>query len=115
MPWPRKVPNVRVDVGASTARGGRGRDAAGGRTIVALEMSPLRRAPTFGARVTVAFLARRVGGTIEDVAADGRRLVVVTDDGRSLRFELSPATGSFAQEGPVGGAKLRFEDDPSGA
>jgi hypothetical protein len=60
--------------------------------------------------VRVAFLARRTGGTIEEIHDDGRLLVVVTDDGELLRFVLSPATGSFAQEGPIGGAKLAFED-----
>ena len=63
--------------------------------------------------MSVAFLARRVGGTIEAIERDGRTLVVVTDDGEAIRFELSPATGSFVQEGPTGGAKLAFEDEPA--
>jgi hypothetical protein len=73
-------------------------------------MTPRRRAPIVGARVTVAFLARRVGGAIEQVDSDGRGLLVVTDDGETLRFVLSQATGSFVEEGPTGGAKLAFED-----
>jgi hypothetical protein len=82
--------------------------------IVGGAMSPRRRAPTIGARVTVAFLARRVGGSIEEIDADGRRLLVVTDEGEPIRFELSQATGSFVQEGPTGGAKLAFEDEAPG-
>jgi hypothetical protein len=74
-------------------------------------MAPRRRAPIVGARVTVAFLARRVGGTIEEIDADGRALLVVTDDDELIRFELSQATGSFVQEGPTGGAKLAFDDE----
>ncbi len=71
----------------------------------------LRRAPFVGARVTVVFLARRVGGTIEELADGGRRLVVTTDDGERIRFALSPATGSFLEEGrAVGGARLTFGD-----
>jgi hypothetical protein len=58
----------------------------------------------------VRFLARRVGGSIEEVDDDGRRLLVVTDDGEPIRFELNPATGLFEREGPTGGAKLSFED-----
>jgi hypothetical protein len=63
-----------------------------------------------GARVSVAFLARRTSGTIEEIHDDGRLLVVVTDEGDLLRFVLSAATGSFAEEGPIGGAKLAFTD-----
>ena len=74
-------------------------------------MAPRRRAPIVGARVTVAFLARRVGGTIEEIDAHGRALLVVTDDDELIRFELSQATGSFVQEGPTGGAKLAFDDE----
>jgi hypothetical protein len=71
----------------------------------------LRRAPFVGAEVTVVFLARRVRGTVEELAEDGRRLVVATEDGERIRFGLSPATGSFLEEGrAVGGARLTFGD-----
>ena len=60
--------------------------------------------------MTVVFLARRVGGSVEEMYDDGRRLVVVTDDGELLTFVLSPATGNFAEEGrSVGGARLTFD------
>jgi hypothetical protein len=71
----------------------------------------LRRAPFVGARVTVVFLARRVGGTIEELADGGRRVVVATDDGERIGFALSPATGSFLEAGrAVGGARMMFGD-----
>ena len=71
----------------------------------------LRRAPYVGAPVTVAFLARNARGTIEEVGDEGRRVVVVTDDGELIAFTLSPATGNFIEERrPVGGARLTFQE-----
>lgn len=71
---------------------------------------PLRRAPFVGAQVTVVFLARRVRGSVEEVADGGRRVVVVTEDGEAIEFALSPATGSFLEIGrSVGGARLLFD------
>jgi hypothetical protein len=59
----------------------------------------------------VVFLAQQVRGIVEKVEDDGRRLLVITDDGESIRFSLSPATGAFVEEGrKVGGARLMFED-----
>jgi hypothetical protein len=73
---------------------------------------PLRRAPFVGASVTVVFLARRVPGTVEEVADGGRRVVVVTEDDEVIPFALIPATGNFMQEGKaVGGARLRWEHE----
>jgi hypothetical protein len=72
---------------------------------------PLRRSPFVGAHVTVVFLARRVGGTVEEIGDDGRRLVVLLDDGDMVAFVLSPATGRFVEEDrAVGGARLTFDD-----
>jgi hypothetical protein len=69
---------------------------------------PIRRAPRVGMPVTVVFLGRRVGASVEEVDEDGRRLVVVTDEGEAIAFTLRPATGRFAGEG---GAALVFSDD----
>jgi hypothetical protein len=79
-------------------------------------MPPLRPMPVVGARVTVASLGKRVAGVIEEISADGRRLVVVTDGGEALVFGLSRATGRFMEEGRQTGARLLFEDlgEPAG-
>jgi hypothetical protein len=60
--------------------------------------------------VTVALLARRVGGSVEEVADDGRRLTVVTDEGEVMEFALSPAKGYFTAGGTQSGARLSFDD-----
>jgi hypothetical protein len=72
---------------------------------------PVRRAPFVGAHVTVVFLARRVGGMVEEVFDEGRRVVVVTEDDEVITFVLSAATGNFMEEGKVvGGARLAWQD-----
>ncbi|MEA2431693.1 MAG: hypothetical protein QOI19_2166 [Thermoleophilaceae bacterium] len=68
----------------------------------------LRGMPRVGAAVTVAFLARRVPATIEDVDGDGHRLVVVTEEGETLSFKLNPATGQFAEQHGGSRARLLF-------
>ena len=60
--------------------------------------------------MTVSLLARRVGGTVEEVSDDGRRLTVVTDEGEVMEFALSPAKGYFTAGGTQSGARLSFED-----
>jgi hypothetical protein len=60
--------------------------------------------------VTVALLARRLKGTVEEVADDGRRLTVLTEDGDLMEFALSQATGYFTAGGTQSGARLSFED-----
>ena len=42
------------------------------------------------------------------VDADGRRLVVETEDGGALAFELNRATATFTAGGSQTGARLRF-------
>jgi len=65
-----------------------------------------------GAQVTVVYLARRVRGTIEEVADGGRRVVVVTEDDEVVPFVLIQATGNFMEEGKaVGGARLAWRED----
>ena len=68
-----------------------------------------RAIPTVGGRVIVAFLATRVGGSIERVDGDLRGLDVLTDDGERVRFELSPATGIFIAR-DHSRARLFFEE-----
>jgi hypothetical protein len=58
----------------------------------------------------VALLARRVRGTVEEVADDGRRLTVLTEDGDLMEFALSHATGYFTGGGTQSGARLSFDD-----
>ena len=67
--------------------------------------------PTVGARVTVRFLGRQVSGVVAEVHDDGRRLLVATDDGERMSFELSRATGGFVHEGDQTGARLTFDDE----
>ena len=73
-------------------------------------MCARRRQPTVGTGVTVALLGRRVRGTVEEVAADHRRLTVLTDEGELMEFALSQATGYFTAGGTQSGARLSFDD-----
>jgi len=68
-----------------------------------------RGIPRIGAPVTVVFLAAKVSGTVQHVDPDLHGLHVVTDEGETLRFELSPLTGRFMSEGQAG-PRLFFED-----
>jgi hypothetical protein len=65
--------------------------------------------PHVGDSVTVVFLAARVGGVVTGVEVDARRLEVDTEDGQSLVFSLSRATGTFLLGGKQSGARLLFE------
>lgn len=72
---------------------------------------PIRRAPFVGAPVTVVFLARRVGGKVEEIDDGGRRLLVVTEDDELIAFTLRPASGHFVEENRAsGGARLVFDE-----
>jgi hypothetical protein len=73
-------------------------------------MCARRRQPHVGTEVTVALLARRVGGVVETVEDDGRRLTVLTEDGELMTFGLSQATGTFTGGGSQSGARLSFDD-----
>jgi hypothetical protein len=68
-----------------------------------------RGVPRVGAPVTVVFLAAKVRGTVHQVDPDLHGLDVVTDDGDTVRFELSRLTGRFMSEGQSG-PRLFFED-----
>ncbi len=65
-------------------------------------MKPSRPLPRVGMRATVRYLATAVGAVVERVEDDGRRLVVLTDDGQRLEFTLRLATGHYhaASDGP---------------
>ena len=54
------------------------------------------------------FLASTVKGTVKEVADDGRRLEVVTEDGATLTFELNRATAMFTAGGGQTAPRLRF-------
>ena len=71
-----------------------------------------RAIPRVGGRVIIAFLATRVGGSIERVDSDLRALDVLTDEGERVRFELSAATGIFIAT-DHSRARLFF-DEPGG-
>jgi hypothetical protein len=73
-------------------------------------VSPRRRQPTVGTAVTVALLARRVRGSVEEVRDAGRRLTVLTEEGELMEFALSQATGYFTGGGSQSGARLSFDD-----
>lgn len=74
-------------------------------------MCARRRQPQVGSAVTVALLSRRVPGTVEEVLDGGRRLTVLTEDGRLMEFGLSQATGYFTGGASQSGARLSFDDD----
>ena len=69
-----------------------------------------RAMPHVGAEVTVAFLAVRLGGVVTGVEEDARRVHVATEDGQTVVFGLSRATGTFLADGQQSGARLLFED-----
>jgi hypothetical protein len=64
--------------------------------------------PHPGGSVQIDYLGSTVAGTVSDVADDGRRLEVVTDEGVSLTFTLNRATATFTADGGQTGPRLRF-------
>jgi hypothetical protein len=68
-----------------------------------------RAMPHIGDPVTVVFLAARVMGVVVGVDLEERRVHVATEDGQSLAFALSRATGTFLADGQQSGARLLFE------
>jgi hypothetical protein len=67
--------------------------------------------PQLGGAVVVNFLGSTVRGTVDAIAADGRRLRIRTEDGETLWFALNRATATFTAEGGQTGARLSFEPD----
>jgi hypothetical protein len=72
----------------------------------------LRAMPEAGRSVVIIYLSTRVRGTVRRVEDDGRRLLVSTEDGETLGFELNRATATFTAEGHPAGARLWFGADP---
>lgn len=70
--------------------------------------------PLLGGSVLVNFLGSTVRGTVNSVAADGRRLEVTTEDGETLTFALNRATATFTAEGHQTGARLTFDGGGGG-
>ena len=64
--------------------------------------------PELGGSVLIEYLGSTVHGTVRDVAEDGRRLEVVTEDGEMLSFELNRATAMFTAGGGQTAPRLRF-------
>jgi hypothetical protein len=68
----------------------------------------LRAMPTVGGSVLIRYLASSTRGTVREVDADGRRLVVCTEEGEAIAFVLNGATATFTAEGSQEGARLSF-------
>jgi hypothetical protein len=64
--------------------------------------------PEAGRPVLIEYLGSTVRGTVKEVAAEGRRLEVVTEDGATLTFELNRATAVFTAGGGQTAPRLRF-------
>jgi hypothetical protein len=74
---------------------------------------PARVMPRLGARVSVRYLGATVGGTVEAIEDDARRVTVRADDGEVLSFLLNQAIARFTLGGESWGARLSFEDEPA--
>jgi len=70
-----------------------------------------RAMPYVGRRVLVVHLGSTVGGLVQEVEDEGRRLLVVTDEGEQIVFSLDRATATFTQAGGQTRARLRFVED----
>lgn len=69
---------------------------------------PLRGMPQPGGLVLIDYLGSTVHGVVKEVADDGRRLEVVTEEGATLTFELNRATAMFTAGGRQTAPRLRF-------
>ena len=69
---------------------------------------PLRAMPRVGAAVSIEYLGATVRGVVDSIEGDGRRVMVETEDGRSVHFALNRATATFTIDGSQTGARLRF-------
>jgi hypothetical protein len=74
-------------------------------------MARARANPHVGAPVTVVFLAARIAGVVTRVEDEARRVLVLTEEGETVTFALSRATGTFLVDGRQSGARLLFETD----
>jgi hypothetical protein len=64
--------------------------------------------PEAGRPVLIEYLGSTLRGTVKEVAEEGRRLEVVTEDGATLTFELNRATAMFTAGGGQTAPRLRF-------
>jgi hypothetical protein len=74
-------------------------------------MPRARVVPHVGAPVTVVFLAARIPGVVTRVEDEARRVLVLTEEGETVSFALSQATGTFLLDGRQSGARLLFDTD----
>jgi hypothetical protein len=58
--------------------------------------------------VTIDYLGSAVSGEVQAVEDEGRRIVVHTDDDRTVSFALNRATATFTADGSQTGPRLRF-------
>ncbi len=70
----------------------------------------MRKVPQVGSHVTVAYLGSTHEAVVEEVHEDGRRVVVLSDDGEELTFVLTPLTGRYMADGAQTGPHLLFTD-----
>lgn len=73
-------------------------------------MTRARMIPHVGDEVVVVLLAARMAGLVLRVEDGARRVLVRTEDGQTMSFALSRATGTFLVGGQQSGARLLFED-----
>ena len=66
--------------------------------------------PQPGGSVLIDYLGSTVSGTVSEVAEEGRRIEVLTEEGVSLTFTLNRATATFTVGGGQTGPRLRFAD-----
>lgn len=64
--------------------------------------------PQVGRPVLIDYLGSTVPGTVTEVADEGRRVVVETEEGATLSFELNRATAMFTAGGGQTAPRLRF-------
>lgn len=64
--------------------------------------------PHIGQPVVVLHLGARTPGIVQQIGDGGRRLEVLTEDGETLIFTLSRATGRFTSTGS--GERLMFAE-----
>ena len=64
--------------------------------------------PRVGGPVLIDYLGSTVPGTVTEVADEGRRVVVETEEGATLSFELNRATAMFTAGGSQTAPRLRF-------
>jgi hypothetical protein len=70
----------------------------------------MRKLPCSGAHVQIAYLGVTHEGVIEEVQDQGRRVLVLTEEGEELTFILTALTGRYMADGAQTGARLLLGD-----